>query len=122
MRPTNFKGGRCVKKKLKKCEEITRTFDKIQTSYAEILDKDDNIESFQCNVTLDGLEAGDYTSDFVCTKTNGDIIVRECVFRKKLALPRTCKLLDLSREFWLRRGVTDWAIVVEQEVMLNEET
>ena len=122
MRPTNFKGGRSIKKKLKKCEEITRTFDKIQTSYAEILDKDDNIESFQCNVPLVGLEDGDYTSDFVCTKTNGDIIVRECVFRKKLALPRTCKLLDLSREFWLRRGVTDWAIVVEQEVMLNEET
>ena len=122
MRPTNFKGGRCVKKKLKKCEEITRTFDKIQTFYAEILDKDDNIESFQCNVRLEGLENGDYTSDFVCTKTNGDIIVRECVFRKKLALPRTCKLLDLSREFWLRRGVIDWAIVVEQEVMLNEET
>ena len=121
MRPTNFKGGRCVKKKLKKCEEITRTFDKIQTSYAEILDKDDNIESFQCNVRLEGLENGDYTSDSVCTKTNGDIIVRECVFRKKLALPRTCKLLDLSREFWLRRGVIDWAIVVEQEAIPNEK-
>jgi len=41
--------------------------------------------------------------------------VRECVFRKKLSLPRTCKLLDLSREYWTKRGINDWAIVIEQE-------
>ena len=37
MRPKNFKGGRCIKTKLKKCEEIARTYDKIQTAYAEVL-------------------------------------------------------------------------------------
>ena len=42
-------------------------------------------------------------------------MVRECVFRKKLALPRTCKLLDISREYWMKRGVTDRGIVIEQE-------
>lgn len=44
MRPRNFKGGRCTKKKLKKYEEIARTYDKIQTKYAEILDTDENIK------------------------------------------------------------------------------
>ena len=44
MRPKNFKGGRCIKTKLKKCEEVPRTYDKIQTAYADVLDKDKNIE------------------------------------------------------------------------------
>lgn len=120
MRPQKIKD-RCTKKKLSKCEDITRTFDKIQTAFAEVLEKDEEIESFRCNVPLDGLEDGEYTTDFVCTKVNGEILVRECVFRKKLALPRTCKLLDISRDFWLRRGVTDWAIVVEREETCDEQ-
>ena len=32
MRPKNFKGGRCIKSKLKKCDEVARTYDKIQTA------------------------------------------------------------------------------------------
>ena len=35
MRPKNFKGGRCIKTKLKKCEEVARTYDKIQTAYID---------------------------------------------------------------------------------------
>lgn len=120
MRPLKIKD-RCIKRKFCKSIEIIRTYDKIQTAYAELLDKDESIQSFQCNVLLDKLEDGEFTSDFVCTKNNGDLMVRECVFRKKLSLPRTCKLLDASREFWLCRGVTDWAIVVEQEYGTNEE-
>ena len=109
MRPKNFKGGRCIKTKLKKCEEVARTYDKIQTAYADVLDKDKNIEVIKCNVLLENLEDGEFTTDFLCTKTNGDLMVRECVFRKKLSLPRTCKLLDASRKYWARRGITDWA-------------
>ena len=108
----NFKGGRCTKRKLKKCEEIVKTYDKIQTAYADVLDRDPNVKSIRCNVPLDD---EDYMTDFLCTKQDGDLMVRECVFRSKLSLPRTCKLLDISREYWLKRGVTDWAIVVEKE-------
>ena len=39
MRPLKIKD-RCTKKKLKKCEEVARTYDKIQTAYADVLDKD----------------------------------------------------------------------------------
>ena len=112
MRQKNFKGGRCTKRKLKKCEEIVKTYDKIQTAYADVLDRDPNVKSIRCNVPLDD---EDYMTDFLCTKQDGDLMVRECVFRSKLSLPRTCKLLDISRENWLKRGVTDWAIVVEKE-------
>ena len=112
MRQKNFKGGRCTKRKLKKCEEIAKTYDKIQTAYADVLDRDPNVKSIRCNVPLDD---EDYMTDFLCTKQVGDLMVRECVFRSKLSLPRTCKLLDISREYWLKRGVTDWAIVVEKE-------
>ena len=121
MRAKNFKGAKCVKMKLKKCEEVIRTYDKIQTAYAEILDNNENIKSIQCNVTLEGIEEGEFTTDFLCIKTDGDRMVRECVFRKKLSLPRTCKLLDLSREYWRRRGIEDWGIVVEEEKKENEE-
>ena len=121
MRPKNFKGGRCTKKKLKKCEKVARTYDKIQTRYADILDKDESIKSIRVNVVLEDLDESEFTSDFVCTKTNGDLMVRECVFRKKLSLPRTCKLLDASMQYWARRGITDWGIVVEKEEETNEE-
>ena len=115
MRSKNFKGSKCVKMKLSKSDEVVKTFDNIQTAYAQILDKNENIQKIQCNVSLEGIEDGEFTTDFVCAKTDGDILVRECVFRKKLSLPRTCKLLDLSRDYWRKRGVEDWGIVIEQE-------
>ena len=120
MRPLKIKD-RCTKRKLNKCEEIARTYDKIQTTYAIVLDRDKAIISIQCNIPLDNLEEGDLTTDFLCTKTNGELMVRECVFRKKLSLPRTCKLLDASRLYWAKRGVTDWAIVVEEGEQSDEE-
>ncbi len=43
-------------------------------------------------------------------------MVRECVFRKFLMKPMTVKLLDASREYWLRHGVMDWGVVIDEEV------
>ena len=114
MRPKDYKG-RCIKKKLNKCIEIARFYDKIQINYSELLEKDPEIIEIIVNYYLQDLSEGKYTSDFVCKKTNGDYLVRECVYRKKLLLPRTCKLLDLSRNYWQKRGITDWGIVIEKE-------
>ena len=107
MRKKNFKG-RCEKRTISKCEEVCRTFDSIQYAYADALQASEDIKEIRCNVPLDGLPDGEYTSDFVCTKTNGDLLVRECVERRFLTKPMTVKLLDASRLYWLRRGVTDW--------------
>jgi hypothetical protein len=50
-------------------------------------------------------------SDFVCTTVDGECMVRECVSHKLLVKPLTGKLLDMSRTYWMRRGVKDWGIV-----------
>ena len=115
MRKKNFKG-RTEKRKMSKCEDVCRTYDAIQYAYADLLNGSADIKSFRVNVLLDGL---DYTSDFVCVKADGDLMIRECVERKHLTKPLTVKLLDASREYWLRHGVSDWGIVIEKESTQN---
>lgn len=110
MRKKNYKG-RCEKRTISKCEDVCRTFDPIQYAYADVLQASEEIKEIRCNVPLDGEE---YTSDFVCVKSNGDLLVRECVDRRFLTKPLTVKLLDASRLYWLHRGVTDWGLVVDE--------
>lgn len=114
MRQKNIKT-RCEKRKLSKFNEVCKTYDSISFAYATMLSENEDIQEVRCNVLLEGLEEGDYTSDFVCTRMNGDLMVRECVFRKFLTKPLTVKLLDASRKYWLSRGVSDWGIVIESE-------
>lgn len=114
MQKKNFKG-RCQKVKLSKCEDVVRIYSAIQASYALRLEKEERIKEFQCNVPLEGLEEGEYTSDFVCMKTDGDLMVRECVERKYLMKPMTVRLLDSSRDYWKRNGVEDWGLVINEE-------
>ena len=123
MRKKNFKG-RCEKRKISKCAEVCRTYDAIQYAYADLLQASDEVKEIRCNVLLDGLEVGEYTSDFVCTKTDGDLTVRECVFRKFLMKPLTVKLLDVSREYWLRHGVTDWGwlLMKKYDLLRNDNS
>lgn len=114
MRKKGYKG-RCEKKNLNKCEDICRTYDAIQSVYADILAECDDVTEIRCNVLLEGLDIGEYTTDFVCVKSTGDLMVRECVFRKYLLKPMTVKILDASREYWLRHGVEDWGLVIDEE-------
>lgn len=111
MRKKGFKG-RCEKRKLGKCKEVCRTYDPIQFKYADILQSRKDIMEIRCNVPLDGC---DYTTDFLCIKTDNDLMVRECVQRKYLSKPMTIKLLDLSREYWLKRGIEDWGLVIDAD-------
>ena len=111
MRKKNYKG-RCEKRSLGKCPVVRKTYDALQFWFADLLQADEAIGEFRCNVLLDGLE---YTSDFVCTKVSGDLMVRECVQRSHLTKPMTVKLLDISREYWLRHGVTEWGLVIDAE-------
>ena len=119
MRKKNFKG-RCEKRQLEKCTDVCRTYDSIQYAYADYLSACGEIKSFMVNVLLDGLEEGDYTSDFVATKKDGDLMVRECVNRNHLTKPLTARLLQASKDFWLRHGVSDWGIVVQKGDAGNE--
>lgn len=114
MRKKNYKG-RCTKIALSKCKGICKTYDEIEVAYAYKLETDDNIAEIRCNVVLDGLEGGAYVSDFVCIKTDGDLMVRECVFKHLLTRPSMMKLLDESRNFWRSHGIFDWGIVTNAE-------
>lgn len=114
MRKKGYKG-RCEKRSLSKCIGICRTYNSIQTTFANMLQQQEDIKEFQCNVLLKGLSLGEYTSDFLCSRQDETLMVRECVFRKYLTKPLTVKLLDASREYWLRQGVTDWKVVVDAE-------
>ena len=114
MRKKGFKG-RCIKKALSKSKEICRAYDPIQSMYAEKLQESPDIQEIRCNVLLEGLEEGEYTSDFVCIKTNGDLMVRECLQRDRLTKPMNTKLLNASRNYWARRGVTDWGLIINAE-------
>lgn len=96
MRKKNYKG-RCQKRTLSKSKEVCRFYDAIQSKYADILQKDKDIEEICCNVPLESLPEGEFTSDFLCVKKNGDYMVMECVQRKYLQKPMTVKLLDISR-------------------------
>ena len=80
MKKKNYKG-RCERRTLKKCSDVCRLFSKIQSAYAELLDNNKNIVEFTCNVPLEGLDIGDYTTDFLAKKTDGTYLVRECVER-----------------------------------------
>ena len=115
MRKKNFKG-RCEKRVLAKCADVCRTYDPIQYACADLLAGEESIQEIRCNVPLDGAELEEYTTDFVCIRTDGDLMVRECVYRKHLSKPLTLKLLDASKNYWLRHGVTDWGIVIDEEV------
>lgn len=114
VRKRNFKG-RCTKRYVPKCMDICRTYDALQEAYADELSQSDDVEEFRCNVYLEGLAEGDYTTDFVCTKTDGTIMVRECVYRSRLIKPMHYKLLEASRSYWRHRGVTDWRIVINDK-------
>ena len=114
MRKKGYKG-RCRKKKLAKCRDVCRTYDDIQFAYADLLNEREDILEFTCNVPLEGLSAGEYTTDFVCVKNDEDMMIRECVQRTHLMKPLTVRLLDLSREYWTKRGVTDWGLVINAE-------
>ncbi len=70
MKKINYKG-RCEKRKVSKCEDICRTYSKIQSAMVDILEKDDEVASFECNVCLIGVAEDLYSTDFMIKKTDG---------------------------------------------------
>ena len=103
-----------------KCDGVCITYSKIQYAYAMKLEKDQSIIGIRLNVDLDGYKDSKYpertyTSDFICVKDTGDLMVRECIERKLLQKPMSIRLLDGSREYWKTHGVSDWGIVIDEE-------
>lgn len=107
---------RCEKRQLAKCEDVCKTFDEVQYAAADYLSGLDVVKETRCNVWLEGLGLDkEYTSDFVCVRTDGGLMVRECVFRKHIVKPMTAQLLEASRNYWEKRGCLDWGIIVDED-------
>ena len=106
MKKINYKG-RCEKRKVSKCEDVCRTYSKIQSAMVDVLENDNDVVSFECNVRLKGVAGDLYTTDFVVKKVDGSMMVRECAWRFNLNKPSYVKLLDLSRNYWLSKNVED---------------
>ena len=105
---------RCEKRKLPKCDDLLRLYSPMQSRYADLLQADQSVKSFLCNIPLDPCDAGEgFTTDFYIMKADDTIMVRECVFRKHLSKPMTIKLLTASFCYWSERGVKDWGLVVD---------
>ena len=113
MKKVDYKG-RCIKRQLSKCKDVCRSYSEMQDDYARFLQVNEEVKQFTCNVKMnDDPETASYTTDFVITLVDGTVRVRECVYRKHLERPSTAKLLDLSKNYWLSKGVVDWGIVVD---------
>ena len=107
---------RCEKRKLPKCEDLLRLYSPMQSRYADLLQADDSVKTFRCNVPLESCDTCvGFTTDFVVTKTDDTVMVRECVYRKHLSKPLTIKLLTASFRYWAERGVKDWGLVVDKD-------
>ena len=108
--------GKCVKQSLPRFLSVCKTYDLVQEAYAKKLSEDEEVVEIRCNVPIEELfEDGEYTSDFVITKEDGSIAVRECVLRKNLLKPRMIKLLDFSQRYWRNKGVSDWKVIINAE-------
>ena len=67
-----------IKKRLNKCKNIFYAFNDIQFRYGLELELNEDIVEIKPNVKLTNFELGDhYSSDFLCVKKNGQLMVRE---------------------------------------------
>lgn len=112
---------RCAKLWLNKCEKVCHLYDKVQRAWAEQLQRDETVKSFQVNVPLDNASGMSpsgwqppemYTTDFVIVLQDGTSAVREAEYRQNLNKPSTVDKLEYSRRYWLNRGISDWGIIV----------
>lgn len=51
MKKVNYKGRR-EKRKVSKCRDVCRSYSKIQSAMVDILEKDNDVVSFECNVFI----------------------------------------------------------------------
>lgn len=52
MKKINYKG-RCEKRKVSKFKDVCRTYTKIQSAFVDLLEKDDDVVSFECTVLFE---------------------------------------------------------------------
>ena len=95
-------------------EKTSKKRVRILTHLLKLLESRDNIKEIRCSVPLEDLPDNEYMTDFACVKSDNEPMVRECLKYRLLTKPLTVKLLDISRNYWLSRGISDWGIVIDE--------
>lgn len=107
-----------IKSHINKCEnDVCITNSVIQTKGTEFLASLGEIVSFKTNVPFIAADGKEYTSDILAVTIDGSPVIAECIALKLLANAKYLQKLELSYEYWIGHGVTDWRILaVDDEV------
>lgn len=77
MRNTNTRS-KTLKRRINKSKNIFHAYSEIQWKYVDLLESNDDVVEIRFNVKLAGCKLGDnYTSNFVCVKSDGQLMNRE---------------------------------------------
>ncbi len=116
MRRKGYRGVGCVKRSFSRCKDVCRTYDKIQTAFAEELQNDESIVSFECNVLMENGKENQYTTDFVALKNDQTRMDGEAksVFPTDDSLFKMLYLamMDITKKWTGRRQ--DWSVIYAQ--------
>lgn len=122
MRKKGYRGTRVEKRTLSKSESVCRLYDALQSRFADVLEDCQEVREIRCNVDLDGLQEGEYTSDFVCVKSDGDLMVRECVQRKYLTnIVFRNDALEKSYEEFFKVDMSDISEDEDDDAVLGDD-
>ena len=107
---------KCIRVSSKKSDKVCRCYSDLQLKYLELIEEDDKIVKVELNVKLSisSIEES-YSTDFLITLDDETVRIRECVYKKQLLRPTAVKLLDLSRNYWLSKGYSDWGIIINEK-------
>ena len=60
---------------------VEKTYDKVQDSYADILEQNEDVIEIQCNVPFEDTSIDEFTCDYVITKQDGTFqTIPLCIF------------------------------------------
>lgn len=104
--------GRREKRSFSKCEKPCTLYNPIMTAYAQLLEMNPSVCSFECNIPIIGTK---YNSDFLVCTPDDTKAIRECVSRAHLEDIRVLRKLDISRDYWAAHGISDWKIITEKK-------
>lgn len=95
-------------------------------AYADALEKDERITHYNENIELDGeffayvshqgiraqYFASRWLTDFLLEFSDGHQAVRELAAKEDLGKSACLEQLELSRRYWMAKGISDWKIVI----------
>lgn len=111
----------------KKNNDLISVHTALARNYANLLEQDTQVQSFQTNVPLadwsnkiniDGIRTdyrkSEWTTNFMICMSDGTMRIREVVEGAFFSASMAEKL-EISRRYWKSRYVEDWKVVLKKE-------